>query len=99
MEREMCSYLEWELTVDTSTMNQFEAMVKDFNGSGPRYVLSMFMKKPLPTLLSSNRPPISASPIPALTHTHSSTPPPPSTTPPYTSAKLFRRSFHHHQPL
>jgi hypothetical protein len=35
MEREMCSYLEWELTVDASTLRRFESMVKkDLKGPG-----------------------------------------------------------------
>ena len=47
MECEMCSYLEWELNVDTKALKSFEAMVsKDFNGPGPyqTYALSMFSK-------------------------------------------------------
>jgi Cyclin, N-terminal domain len=48
MEREMCSYLEWELTVDGSILANFEAMVKrDFRGPGPypTYSLQMVSKK------------------------------------------------------
>lgn len=84
MEREMCSYLEWELTVDARTLKVFEAMVKkDFQGAGPypTYVLSMFTKKPLPATPPSNGLPQSTSPIPAFKHTNSSTPPPLSATP------------------
>jgi hypothetical protein len=48
MEREMCSYLEWELTVDSSTLKRFEAMVKkDFNGPGPYPTTYVLSKKPL----------------------------------------------------
>jgi hypothetical protein len=36
MEREMCSYLEWQLNVDPSALKEFEAMVRrDFKGPGP----------------------------------------------------------------
>src|SRR5882762_11152189 len=36
MEREMCSYLEWQLNVDPSTLRDFEAQVRrDFAGPGP----------------------------------------------------------------
>ena len=44
MEREMCSYLEWQLNVEPSAFKEFESMVrKDFKGPGPRparYTLS-----------------------------------------------------------
>jgi|SRR5271170_2278505 len=48
MEREMCSYLEWELTVDNPILSNFETMVKrDFPQSGPypTYSLQMVSKK------------------------------------------------------
>ncbi|KAA1470587.1 hypothetical protein DENSPDRAFT_774750 [Dentipellis sp. KUC8613] len=36
MEREMCSYLEWQLNVDAATLADFEAQVRrDFAGNGP----------------------------------------------------------------
>ena len=36
MEREMCSYLEWQLNVELSALKEFESMVrKDFKGPGP----------------------------------------------------------------
>ncbi|KAI0263784.1 hypothetical protein BC834DRAFT_971147 [Gloeopeniophorella convolvens] len=36
MEREMCSYLEWQLNVDPTTLRDFEARVRrDFQGPGP----------------------------------------------------------------
>jgi hypothetical protein len=36
MEREMCSYLDWELNVEPSELEEFENMVrKDFAGPGP----------------------------------------------------------------
>jgi len=80
MEREMCSYLEWELNVDTKTLKSFEAMVrKDFNGPGPypTYVLSMFSKRVDP---SETTQPFtsSTSPIPSFGHgpPKESSPPP-----------------------
>lgn len=48
MEREMCSYLEWELTVDNPILENFEKMVKrDFRGPGPypTYSLQMVSKR------------------------------------------------------
>jgi hypothetical protein len=49
MEREMCSYLEWELTVDNPILGNFEAMVKqDFHlphGPYPTYSLQMVSKR------------------------------------------------------
>jgi hypothetical protein len=36
MEREMCSYLEWQLNVDPTTLRDFQARVQqDFSGPGP----------------------------------------------------------------
>ena len=58
MEQEMCSYLECELTVDTTTLKNFETMVrKDFKGQGPypTYIMSMFSYKKL-----ESSPPISS---------------------------------------
>jgi len=48
MEREMCSYLDWEVTVDNSILSNFEMMVKrDFRKPGPypTYSLQMVSKK------------------------------------------------------
>ncbi|EIW76961.1 hypothetical protein CONPUDRAFT_158102 [Coniophora puteana RWD-64-598 SS2] len=56
MEREMCQYLDWELSVDPVTLQEFEAMIrKDFAGPGPypTYTLpspSKAMPPPLPCL-------------------------------------------------
>lgn len=94
MEREMCSYLEWELTVDATILKNFETMVrKDFNGQGPypTYVMSMFSSKKH-DISPSSHPPVpppnsSTSPIPMFSNTHSSTPPPPPKTP-YEHQKL-----------
>jgi hypothetical protein len=36
MEREMCNYLDWELTIDNPILSNFEEMVRrDFRGPGP----------------------------------------------------------------
>jgi hypothetical protein len=93
MEREMCSYLEWELTVDATILKNFETMVrKDFNGQGPypTYVMSMFSSRKTDALPPSHAavpPNSSTSPIPMFGNTHSSTPPPPPKTP-YEHQKL-----------
>ena len=40
MEREMCSYLEWQLNVEPSALKEFESMVRrDFKGPGPHPAL------------------------------------------------------------
>jgi hypothetical protein len=70
MEREMCSYLEWELNVDTKTLKSFEAMVKkDFNGPGPypTYLHSMFSKR-IENAEASQPFTSSTSPIPSFAH-------------------------------
>jgi hypothetical protein len=42
MEWEMCSYLEWQLNVDPTTLRDFQARVQlDFAGPGP-YLLMVF---------------------------------------------------------
>jgi hypothetical protein len=42
MEWEMCSYLEWQLNVDPTTLHNFQARVQlDFAGPGP-YLLMVF---------------------------------------------------------
>jgi hypothetical protein len=91
----MCSYLEWELTVDATTLKNFETMVrKDFNGQGPypTYVMSMFSNKKPESSSPPSHPPLpppnsSTSPIPMFGNTNSSTPPPPPKTP-YEQQKL-----------
>ena len=92
MEREMCNYLDWELTVDAN----FETMVKrDFTGSGayPTYGLQMVSKRAVreaaATASTATTPiPQCASPIPAFGQRHTSKsvqPPPPSSAPIYSS--------------
>ncbi|KAK7691759.1 hypothetical protein QCA50_005160 [Cerrena zonata] len=52
MEREMCSYLEWQLNVDPAHLKEFEQKVrKDFRGSGPypTYNLPTTATTPMPS--------------------------------------------------
>jgi hypothetical protein len=86
MEREMCSYLDWELTVDNPILSNFEMMVKrDFRGPAPypTYSLQMVSKKANIVSTSSSSPstPVpppnsSTSPIPSFGQRQSSPPKP-----------------------
>jgi hypothetical protein len=85
MEREMCSYLEWELTVDNSILSNFETLVKrDFCTPGPypTYSLQMVSRKanisPSSYSHPSHIPPpnSSTSPIPSFGQRHPSPPKP-----------------------
>lgn len=52
MEREMCSYLEWQLNVDPAHLKEFEQKVrKDFRGPGPypTYSLPVTATTPMPS--------------------------------------------------
>lgn len=52
MEREMCSYLEWQLNVEPTALKEFEERVrKDFKGPGPypNYVLPSPAPSPMPS--------------------------------------------------
>ena len=52
MEREMCSYLEWQLNVDPPQLRDFESKVRrDFKGPGPypNYVLPSPAPTPMPS--------------------------------------------------
>ncbi|KAM5542984.1 hypothetical protein V8D89_003368 [Ganoderma adspersum] len=52
MEREMCSYLEWQLIIEPDALREFEAKVRrDFNGLGPypTYVLPSPAPTPMPS--------------------------------------------------
>ncbi|KAI0368959.1 cyclin-like protein [Pilatotrama ljubarskyi] len=52
MEREMCSYLEWQLNIDPSALQEFEQKVRrDFKGPGPypTYVVSSPAPSPVPS--------------------------------------------------
>ncbi|KAL0072483.1 hypothetical protein AAF712_000246 [Marasmius tenuissimus] len=81
MEREMCNYLDWELTVDNPILSNFEALVKqDFSstqGSYPTYSLQMVSKRAIKAASSSTATPIpepnsTTSPIPSFGQRHSS---------------------------
>jgi len=63
MEWEMCSYLEWQLNVDSATLCDFQARVQlDFTGPGP------YPAMVLPQPASADSSPVEASVIP---HGHS----------------------------
>ncbi|KAL4268494.1 Cyclin-like protein [Pleurotus pulmonarius] len=73
MEREMCSYLDWELTVDNPILANFETMVKrDFRGPGPypTYSLQLVSKRAIKAAASTSNTPVppphttTTSPIP-----------------------------------
>ncbi|EMD33139.1 hypothetical protein CERSUDRAFT_87471 [Gelatoporia subvermispora B] len=52
MEREMCSYLEWQLNIEPNALKEFEAKVRrDFKGPGPypTYVLPSPAPTPVPS--------------------------------------------------
>ncbi|KAI0057892.1 hypothetical protein BV25DRAFT_1830642 [Artomyces pyxidatus] len=71
MEREMCSYLEWQLNVDPATLRDFEATVRrDFAGAGPYPPISL--PQPAPSPFSHPSTASSAS-IPSFTHRTSTT--------------------------
>jgi hypothetical protein len=95
MEREMCSYLEWELTVDNPILANFETIVKrDFRGPGPypTYSLQMVSKKAANATSSSTPMPppnSSSSPIPSFGERHPSPPKPLQPAPPGTSAAPY----------
>jgi Cyclin, N-terminal domain len=49
MEREMCSYLEWQLNVDPTTLRDFESRVRhDFAGPGPYPAMVLPQSAPAP---------------------------------------------------
>ncbi|KAF9268632.1 cyclin-like protein [Marasmius fiardii PR-910] len=81
MEREMCNYLDWELTVDNPILSNFEAAVKqDFSGPQgpfPTYSLQMVSKRAIKAASSTTATPIpepnsTTSPIPSFGQRHSS---------------------------
>ncbi|KAF9529701.1 hypothetical protein CPB83DRAFT_852012 [Crepidotus variabilis] len=83
MEREMCNYLDWELTVDDPILSNFEAAVKkDFKetrSSYPNYPTAFVSKRALRALASSTNTPVtditsSTSPVPGFSSKGSSTP-------------------------
>ncbi|KAK7472472.1 hypothetical protein VKT23_000587 [Stygiomarasmius scandens] len=86
MEREMCNYLDWELTVDNPILSHFETKVKeDFRSSQgpyPTYSLQMVSRRVVtkstdspsatPTIPEPIPTPTSSSPIPSFGQRHSS---------------------------
>ncbi|KAJ7668627.1 hypothetical protein DFH06DRAFT_203920 [Mycena polygramma] len=104
MEREMCNYLDWELTVDNPILSNFEAMVNhDFapnaKGPYPTYSLHMVSKRAAKAAASASATPIpepnsTTSPIPAFGQQRQATPtkaypaPPPPIIPP----PLYKKS-------
>ena len=84
MEREMCSYLKWQLNVEPSALTDFEARIRrDFKGPGPyppQYVLSVPLRAPLHGIFSNPKPStdhVQYDKIPSFT-TGGADPPPPS---------------------
>ncbi|KAJ7076819.1 hypothetical protein B0H15DRAFT_571811 [Mycena belliarum] len=84
MEREMCNYLDWELTVDNPILGNFEAMVqRDFSPTSktpyPTYSLHMVSKRAAKAAASTSNTPIpepnsTTSPIPAFGQQRQATP-------------------------
>ncbi|KAF7324794.1 Alternative cyclin Pcl12 [Mycena kentingensis (nom. inval.)] len=84
MEREMCGYLDWELTVDNSILINFQSMLqRDFSptakGPYPTYSLHMVSKRAAKAAASASNTPIpepnsTTSPIPAFGQQRQSTP-------------------------
>ena len=66
MEREMCSYLEWQLNVDPTELKDFEHKVRhDFKGPGPYPTYAL--PSPAPSPMPSTTPYASGAPAPAPT--------------------------------
>ena len=69
MEREMCSYLHWDLNIHPGVLKQFEQMVRrDFRGSGPypTHTLPSHAPSPMPMTMPSNVPTDGSAPLPAI---------------------------------
>ncbi|GJE91416.1 hypothetical protein PsYK624_075660 [Phanerochaete sordida] len=63
MEREMCSYLEWQLNVEPTTLAEFEKSVRrDFKGPGPYPTYAI--PSPAPSPMPSTTPYTTAAPPP-----------------------------------
>ncbi|KAG6837079.1 hypothetical protein H0H93_015347 [Arthromyces matolae] len=96
MEREMCTYLEWELNVDNAILTTFEARLReDFakpTGPYPSYPLSMVSKRAAKAAANAGsasttpspapEPNPTTSPIPNFGNQRQQTPPVPTPTPP-----------------
>ena len=92
MEREMCSYLEWQLNVDPQHLKDFEQKVrKDFRGQGPypTYSLPSTTTTPMPSTTPYSQGGAPQNP-PSFV---SGRPSAPSTSPPKTSGQV------HHHPI
>ncbi|KAI0645240.1 hypothetical protein C8Q79DRAFT_927460 [Trametes meyenii] len=83
MEREMCSYLEWQLNIDPNALKEFEQKVRrDFKGSGPypTYTVTSPAPSPVPSTTPYGQDSSSA-PAPSFTtrptHGPSTSPPKP----------------------
>ncbi|KAJ7178777.1 hypothetical protein C8R43DRAFT_1189312 [Mycena crocata] len=84
MEREICNYLDWELTVDNPILGNFEAMVQrdfppDSKGPYPTYSLHMVSKRVVKAAASTSatsipEPNSTTSPIPAFGQQRQATP-------------------------
>jgi hypothetical protein len=102
MEREMCSYLDWELTVDNPILSNFEAMVqRDFppnsKGPYPTYSLHMVSKRAAKAAASASNTPIpepnsTTSPIPSFGQQRQATPTKPIVPPIIPPPPLYKNS-------
>ncbi|RPD57760.1 cyclin-like protein [Lentinus tigrinus ALCF2SS1-7] len=82
MEREMCSYLEWQLNIEPSALKEFEQKVRrDFKGLGPypTYVLPSPAPSPMPSTTPYTAQATGTAPAPSFAARSQQ---PPSTSPP-----------------
>ncbi|KAI0753090.1 hypothetical protein C8Q80DRAFT_1249383 [Daedaleopsis nitida] len=82
MEREMCSYLEWQLNIESSALKEFEQKVRrDFKGIGPypTYALPSPAPSPMPSTTPYTAPSNGTVPAPSFAARSQH---PPSTSPP-----------------
>ena len=92
MEREMCSYLEWQLNVEPSALKEFESMVrKDFKGPGP-YPAHYTLPAPSSGPFAHPKPSTSNIPTAIPSFGPGAPPSPPSATSSIPSEKSSRRS-------
>lgn len=83
MEREMCSYLEWQLNVEPGALTEFEQKVKkDFKGPGPYPTYAI--PSPAPSPMPSTTPYSNTAPAPSFVtgRAPSTSPPKPAPRPP-----------------
>ena len=92
MEREMCSYLEWQLNVEPNALKEFEAMVRrDFKGPGP-YPAHYTLPAPTSGPFAHPKPSTNNIPTAILSFGPGAPPSPPLTTSPVPTDKSSRRS-------